>query len=143
VGQGTLVEFPGVVVDLGQGALVVAARWWVSRFPGFVVAVGRGALVVAARWWVSRANPYTAPGSKGPRNPHSTASGTPEPRPGPPRQWVPRSRSSTYALYAATCARLATRSTGRSASTRADISDALTAPPWPFSYATETSSPTR
>ncbi|MBM7059060.1 hypothetical protein JS521_36145, partial [Streptomyces sp. RHZ10] len=50
---------------------------------------------------------------------------------------------STYALYAATNARRATRSTGRNAFPRAAISDELTAPPCPFSYATETSSPTR
>ena len=46
-------------------------------------------------------------------------------------------------MYAATCARRAVRSTGRSASARAAISEALTAPPCPFSDATETSSPTR
>ncbi|MDQ0797141.1 hypothetical protein QFZ58_005629 [Streptomyces sp. B1I3] len=64
------------------------------------------------------------------RTPHTATGRAPPAR---PATGAYRPRSSTYALYAATWARRATRSTGRSASPRAAISEALTAPPGPFS----------
>lgn len=114
----------------------------VTMIAGGLIAAGSGAASAtghggAGAHGVAAHSPGRASGRAGP--PHRRVSR----RAGPPtfgRRAVERrapvsgpspyrARSSTYALYAATCARRATRSTGRSASPRAAISEALTAPP--------------